>query len=70
MDQAIIGFHQDADQDWVAELACGHFQHTRHNPPWINRPWVVSAQGRESMLGETLFCVKCQRGEPRDVESG
>lgn len=61
MKQPITGFHLDADGDWVAELACGHLQHVRHKPPWIQRPWVVSEQGRASMLGESLDC-KCDSG--------
>ena len=66
MNRPITGFHLDAEQDWVAELACGHFQHVRHRPPWIQRPWVVTEQGRTSMLGELLDCKNCDRGEPPD----
>ena len=29
MQQAIIGFHVDEENDWVADLACGHGQHMR-----------------------------------------
>ena len=66
MKQPMTGYHKDAEDDWVAELACGHFQHVRHNPPWQNRPWVVTAAGRESMLGHALECKKCDEGAPRD----
>lgn len=66
MKRAITGYHQDEISDWVAELDCGHFQHVRHDPPWKNRPWVVTQSGRESKLGELLECVKCDRGEPKD----
>lgn len=59
MQKRIAGFHQDAENHWVAELECGHNQHVRHNPPWMNRPWVVTPQGREAMLGKPLNCVKC-----------
>ncbi|HEX5637908.1 MAG TPA: DUF3565 domain-containing protein [Gammaproteobacteria bacterium] len=59
MQQRIIGFHQDEEGHWVAELACGHNQHVRHIPPWINRPWVVSAAGRAGMLGVELACKLC-----------
>ena len=45
MKQAIVGYHTDDLNDWVAELRCGHFQHVRHNPPWQNRPWVESEEG-------------------------
>jgi SAM-dependent methyltransferase len=61
MQQKIIGYHQDAVQDWVADLACGHQQHVRHHPPWVNRPWVVSLAGRYSRLGMPLDCTLCER---------
>jgi hypothetical protein len=64
--QAIAGFHLDAHGDWVAELACGHNQHVRHNPPWTRRPWVTTEEGRARFLGERLACVKCDEGAPRD----
>lgn len=66
MHQNITGFHLDDEQDWVAELECGHNQHVRHRPPWINRPWVMTENGRASMLGHTLQCKKCDIGAPRD----
>lgn len=66
MRQPITGYHQDAEDDWVAELACGHVQHVRHRPPWIERPWVVSEAGRQAMLGTCLDCRKCDTGAPRD----
>ena len=69
MQQAIIGFHQDEFNDWVAELACGHNQHTRHNPPWVNCPWVIDEQGRQAMLDEKLNCKKCDEGAERDFLS-
>ena len=60
MNKHIIGYHQDEHDDWVAELDCGHQQHVRHNPPWINRPWVVTAEGRAKAIGEVLVCKACQ----------
>lgn len=66
MDKRIVGYHVDAENDWVAELECGHFQHVRHNPPWINRPWVASPEGRTSMLGRNISCKKCDDGVPPD----
>jgi len=66
MDQAIVGYHLDDEGHWVAELACGHFQHVRHDPPWQNRPWTQTAQGRAAMQGRTLACRKCDQGAPRD----
>ncbi|KXI30919.1 DUF3565 domain-containing protein [Paraglaciecola hydrolytica] len=69
MQQAIVAYHQDEQHDWVAELACGHFQHVRHNPPWINRPWVTTVDGRNAMLGFLLNCKKCELGLPADMLS-
>ena len=63
---AITGFHRDADHHWVAELACGHDQHVRHDPPWTLRPWVTTPGGRAAALGRSLRCRKCERGEPLD----
>ncbi|MDA0739378.1 MAG: DUF3565 domain-containing protein [Nitrospirae bacterium] len=63
MQQKIIGFHQDEYDDWVADLACGHVQHVRHNPSWSERPWVVTEEGRATHLGDVLFCKKCLEGE-------
>ena len=60
MQQKIIAFHQDEEKHWVAELECGHTQHVRHKPPWQNRPWVITAQGRASRIGQTLKCKKCK----------
>lgn len=67
MKQSITGFHKDELGDWVAELACGHFQHVRHSPPWQNRPWVETPDGRNGMLGYELNCKKCTEGAPPDV---
>jgi hypothetical protein len=60
MKQAIIGFHLDEEQHWVAELACGHQQHVRHDPPWQNRAWVITQEGRHKMLGVELECKVCE----------
>lgn len=68
MKQPIIGFHLDDENHWVAELVCGHFQHVRHNPPWTNRPWVITEQGRKRMIGYELNCKKCDTGEPKDTK--
>lgn len=66
MKQPIIGYHQDEEGHWVAQLSCGHNQHVRHQPPWVNRPWVVTGIGRREMLGFRLNCVKCEEGAPPD----
>ena len=34
-------------------------KHVRHDPPWVNRPWVTSAEGRAGMLGFMLNCRLC-----------
>jgi len=60
MQRKISGFHQDERGDWVAELECGHGQHVRHNPPWTNRPWVVTPEGRAQHLGQALQCKQCE----------
>lgn len=59
MERAIIGFHQDEENHWVADLECGHTRHVRHEPPWQNRPWVLTDEGRAKFLGHKLACVKC-----------
>ena len=66
MKQPIVGYHKDELDDWVAELDCGHNQHVRHNPPLVSRPWVVTLEGRDSMLGHQLDCKKCDTGVPPD----
>jgi len=58
MQRKITGFRQDGHGDW-ADLECGHAQHVRHRPPWTNRPWVVTAEGRARYLGRTLRCKQC-----------
>ncbi|HEY0335754.1 MAG TPA: DUF3565 domain-containing protein [Burkholderiales bacterium] len=67
MEKRIVGYHQDAEEHWVAELECGHHQHVRHQPPWTNRPWVTTPGGRARRLGSMLDCKKCDGGLPADV---
>ncbi|NUQ37067.1 MAG: DUF3565 domain-containing protein [Caldilineales bacterium] len=57
--QAITGWHQDEEGDWVAELACGHGQHVRHTPPFRQRAWVLEENGRRQFLGFELNCRIC-----------
>ena len=59
MQRRITGFHTDEEGHWVAELDCGHTVHVRHDPPWQNRPWVLTNDGRNEMLGVVLDCKKC-----------
>jgi hypothetical protein len=58
--QTIVGFHQDDQGYWVADLGCGHTQHVRHRPPWELRPWVTTEEGRRAHLGQILRCVRCE----------
>ncbi len=60
MERRIVGFHQDAAADWVADLECGHTRHVRHDPPWTVREWVLTEEGRASFVGQTLGCAKCK----------
>jgi Protein of unknown function (DUF3565) len=59
MQRKITGFHQDEEGHWVAELECGHNQHVRHDPPFVERPWVTAEHGRQSRLGQELNCARC-----------
>ena len=54
-ERRIVGFHQDEEGQWVAELECGHARHVRHDPPWEVRPWTRSAEGRAGRLGTLLL---------------
>jgi tellurite methyltransferase len=59
METTLIGFHPDDVGDWVAELGCGHSQHMRHTPPWQERPWVTTEEGRQGKLGARIDCPLC-----------
>lgn len=58
---SITGFVLDEEGDWIAELSCGHRRHVRHNPPWQNRPWVMSEAGRRAKIGLVIPCRECQK---------
>ena len=59
----IVGFHQDKEGDWVAQLSCLHSQHVRHQPPFFERPWVQVPSGRTSAIGAVIECPLCDRAE-------
>ena len=59
MKQKIISYYQDELGDWIAKLACGHGQHVRHKPPLVNRPWVLTSDGRQKFIGFELECKRC-----------
>ena len=63
MERKIVDFKLDDAGDWTAILSCGHPQHTRHRPPFENRNWVLSQEGRESKIGAVLNCVRCDEFE-------
>lgn len=62
----VARFQLDDQGVWVAELACGHRQHMRHNPPWQERHWTTTEAGRASMVGAELDCVSCNMGRLPD----
>jgi hypothetical protein len=69
MQRGIIGFRQDDEGDWIADLSCLHSQHVRHRPPFFDRPWVLDAEGRAARIGTDLDCPLCDRCElPADLE--
>ncbi len=69
MRREIVGFHQDQEGDWVAELSCLHNQHVRHRPPFQERAWVLDESGRASRLGAEVQCRLCDRAEfPEGLE--
>jgi Protein of unknown function (DUF3565) len=69
--QAITGWECDEPGDWVALLACDHRQHVRHTPPFQERPWVLTASGREAWVGRPLECRLCdQESEENPREGG
>jgi hypothetical protein len=55
----ITDYHMDEEGHWVADLECGHAQHVRHDPPMVERPWVLTPEGRDSRLGVELECKIC-----------
>jgi len=64
--RAIEGFHADDEGHWVSELSCLHGQHVRHQPPFRDRAWVLTEDGRAAHLGAELDCPLCDRAELPD----
>ena len=69
MKQRIISFEKDDEGHWRALLECGHYQHVRHDPPLVTRPWVLTEEGRASRLGFELDCKRCDE-EDETEETG
>ncbi|MFJ3486439.1 DUF3565 domain-containing protein [Pseudomonas sp. NPDC090202] len=65
-DTTITGFRQDEDGHWIVELACGHTQHLRHQPPWQLRAWVLDAEKRQEKIGRSFRCGWCAQGADND----
>ncbi|HKD32605.1 MAG TPA: DUF3565 domain-containing protein [Gaiellaceae bacterium] len=63
MESAIVRFELDPQGEWVAELACGHRRHVRHQPPLFPQPWMLDAAGRRGRLGTPLECRLCDQDE-------
>ncbi|HEX3567344.1 MAG TPA: DUF3565 domain-containing protein [Acidimicrobiales bacterium] len=63
MDRTILRYHLDEVDEWVADLSCGHSQHIRHNPPFLEHAWVLDATGRDERLGQLIECPLCDRYE-------
>ena len=61
MERTIVGFHPDAQGEWVAELACGHRRHVRHQPPFQLAAWVLEAEGRRQRVGAPIECRLCDQ---------
>ncbi|MGH8176993.1 MAG: DUF3565 domain-containing protein, partial [Steroidobacter sp.] len=59
MQRRIVDYAMDPGGERIAILDCGHPQHIRHNPPFINRAWTLTQEGRNGMLGQSLNCVRC-----------
>jgi hypothetical protein len=64
----LLGFHQDEDGHWVADLSCGHTQHLRHLPPWQNRAWVIEPEQRQRHLGQPFACGWCAAERTKQVD--
>lgn len=54
---------EERKHDWVADLDCGHSQHVRHDPPWVERSWVLDPVSRNARIGTRLDCLRCDRRE-------
>ncbi|MDL1897674.1 DUF3565 domain-containing protein [Anaerolineae bacterium CFX7] len=70
MKRKIVAFRQDERREWIAVLECGHTMHVRHNPPFQERAWVLTPEGRQSFIGVAIECAECRikirNAEPRD----
>jgi tellurite methyltransferase len=58
MERVIVGYRQEANRDWVAELSCGHDQPVHHDTP-STRNKAAGGAG----VGASLDCPSCDRAE-------
>jgi hypothetical protein len=67
----IISYQPDPTEAdaWIAELECGHTQHVRHQPPFQERPWVLTEEGRAAFIGIRVECPLCDAGRAQ-VDAG
>lgn len=63
--RTVLTFQLDEAGDWVVALACGHTRHVRHQPPWLNRPWVIT----EAMRGQKMRCGWCEQAGSEEQEA-
>lgn len=63
MIRTVIGFHQETDGNWVAELSCWHKRHVEHRPPFQESVWVLDSKGRAEHVGSSIDCPLCERAE-------
>lgn len=75
MQRRITGFFKNERDRWTARLDCGHTRTIRHNPPWVNRRWVLREDSRRRRIGSPLNCKACdqdseQSAEPSPQRSG
>jgi tellurite resistance-related uncharacterized protein len=61
--RTVTSFRLDAEQHWVAVLDCGHGRHVRHDPPLVEREWVLDEAQRDAKRGSSLDCKRCDRRE-------
>lgn len=59
MQRTITGFFKNDRDHWTAQLDCGHTQIIRHNPPWVNRRWVLREETRRQRVGTSINCKAC-----------
>ena len=66
MRRTIVRLVQDQTGAWAAHLSCFHRQHIRHRPPFQDRSWVTTAEGRGGRIGSEIDCPLCDRAELPD----